>query len=94
MPLAWWSDTLPIKIEVQIGFIPDGAPEGNAAWQSMLIGTVDHLDADPIAQCITVEGRDLSSLLVEAKTQETFSNQTSSQIAHDTGGAARTGHRW
>ena len=81
MPLAWWSDTLPIKIEVQIGFIPDGAPEGNAAWQSMLIGNVDHVDADPIAKCITVEGRDLSSLLVEAKTQETFSNKTSSQIA-------------
>ena len=81
MPLAWWSDTLPIKIEVQIGFIPDGAAEGQAAWQSMLIGNVDHLDADPIAKCITVEGRDLSSLLVEAKTQETFSNQTSSQIA-------------
>ena len=78
---AWWADTLPIKIEVQIGFLPDGAPEGNAAWQSMLIGNVDHVDMDWIAGCVTVEGRDLSSLLIEAKTQETFSNQTSSQIA-------------
>jgi phage protein D len=74
LPAAWWAETDDIKIEIQIGF-------GTAAPQSLFIGHVDQLDIDPICQTVELHGRDLSSLLVDAKTQETFSNQTASQVA-------------
>jgi phage protein D len=47
----------------------------------MLIGVVDHVQFDPAQGTIVLQGRDLSSALIDTKTQETFANKTSSQIA-------------
>lgn len=75
MPQSWWANTDDIKIEIQIATMPGGKP------QSLFVGHVDQLDMDPFQQIVEIQGRDLSSLLIDAKTQETFSNQTSSQVA-------------
>jgi phage protein D len=42
---------------------------------------VDNLDYDAEHGTINVDGRDLSAYLIASKVQETFQNQTSSQIA-------------
>lgn len=53
----------------------------NGDWTSLVQGTVDRLDIDPIKGEVSLEGRDLTAGLIEARTQEAFVNQTSSDIA-------------
>ena len=49
--------------------------------RSMIVGAIDSVSLDPIGGVITVEGRDLSALLIEAQISETFPNRTASEIA-------------
>lgn len=67
----WSADQ--IELEVRMGL--DGA------WASMITGPVDRVDVDPSRGEVLVEGRDLTSRFIEARTQENFENQTSSMIA-------------
>ena len=72
--LAWWtSRNPPMVIDIRIGL--DGV------WQSIFVGEVDSLRLSPDGAKVEIEGRDLSARLIEAKTQEAFQNQTSSEIA-------------
>ena len=48
---------------------------------SLLIGRVDHIEADPITGTIHLEGRDRTADLIETKTFTTYKNQTASEIA-------------
>jgi len=70
----------PITAEVQFAFLPDGAPEGNAPWQSFCFGDVDHVHFDPIRRVLHVDGRDLIGRLVDYRIRENYPNQTSSEI--------------
>jgi phage protein D len=72
--LSAWDTRTAALIEVQIGF-------ANTGWTSLITGAVDSLAADPIDGVLTIEGRDLSAGLIEARTQEAFANQTASDIA-------------
>ena len=63
-----------IQIEVQVSL------DGGSTFVSLIIGNVDIITFSPIQGVIFLEGRDLSASLVMAKTQETFSNNTSSEI--------------
>jgi phage protein D len=67
----WSSD--PMQIEIRLGL--DGA------WTSMILGSVDRVAVDPALNEVLAEGRDLTAGLIEARTQESFENQTSSDIA-------------
>jgi phage protein D len=67
----WTSGDL--QVGVQFGL--DGA------WAPMILGPVDFVEIDPISGEVAVDGRDLTALLIEARTQETFQNQTASEIA-------------
>lgn len=49
--------------------------------RSLIAGLIDSVSLDPIGGVLTVEGRDLSSSLIEAQTNETFPNRTASEIA-------------
>ncbi len=69
---ALWAST-PLTLEIRFGL--DGA------WASLMTGQVDRIVVDAACGEILVEGRDLTALLIEARTQETFENQTSSEIA-------------
>ncbi len=51
------------------------------SWVSLVQGNVDRIDVDPIRREVELEGRDLTAGLIEARTQEAFVNQTSSDIA-------------
>jgi phage protein D len=72
--LASWDARTASSIELQIGL-------GASGWTSLITGNIDSLSADPIAGTVQIEGRDLSSGLIEARTQEAFANQTASDVA-------------
>lgn len=61
------------RIEISVGF--------DRAWSSVIIGLVDSVCLDPSAGVLDIEGRDLSSTMIEAQADETFANRTSSEIA-------------
>ncbi len=73
MGAAFWSATGDVSIEIQ------AAVDGTAA--SLIQGLVDRVDIDPIHGVAHLAGRDRTAALIEARTQETFANQTSSEIA-------------
>ena len=73
--LAWWGDQDKIEVDIEVSL------DGGASYASLLVGEVDTLNAHPSTGLIMAEGRDFTARLVEAKTQETFLNQTASQIA-------------
>lgn len=70
---GFWSGAGDIYLDVQIGL--DGV------YQSVVQGLADTLQIDPIAATVRLEGRDLTASFIEARTQETFANRTSSEIA-------------
>lgn len=71
---GWWDINPPMILDIQIGI--DGG-----AWQSLLIGEVDHQQFHIQTGLLELSGRDLSARFIEAKTQEAFVNQTASQVA-------------
>lgn len=74
-PPGWWDVEPPWKLDTQFSLNNGGS------WTSLLIGEVDHLTMNMQTGTLVVEGRDLSALLIETKTQVAYFNQTSSQIA-------------
>ena len=48
---------------------------------SLIQGEADTIRSDVLNRTLEIDGRDLTARLLDARTQETFSNQTASQIA-------------
>ncbi len=65
-------------VDVQVGV--SGPPT------SLVQGEIDSFAIDVLNGSVNLEGRDLTSRLLEARTQETFSNQTASEIAETLAG--------
>jgi hypothetical protein len=63
------------RMDVEIGVGQDGT----AAW--LIEGEADQIELDAHRRVVTLTGRDLTARLIEARTQESFSNRTSSEIA-------------
>lgn len=76
----YWSSQDSVMLDVQIGFIPDGAPEDTANWVSVVQGAADTIQIEALPQIVRVQGRDLTAELIATRTQEIFANQTSSEI--------------
>jgi phage protein D len=72
---GWWDVEPPFVLDTRFS-IDDGK-----SWTPVIIGEVDHLTFSPDTGILHMEGRDLSARMMEAKTQETFLNQTSSEVA-------------
>ena len=71
---AFWSAAQGISIDLQ--FSLDGT-----AFQSVLQGLVDTVALEPAVALVRIEGRDFTAGLIDTRTQESFSNRTSSEIA-------------
>lgn len=67
--------TVEIMLEVQ------ASVDGGASFSSLVTGAVDTLELDPVSGVLSLSGRDLGAALIEARTRETFANQTASEIA-------------
>jgi phage protein D len=79
---AFWAGSDTYDVELQGGFLAAGAPEGSASWQSLFMGQADEeLEIDLDRGTVLLQGRDYAGKLMDAKTAETFSNQTLAQIA-------------
>jgi phage protein D len=72
--LAFWAASPEVSVEIQMSL--DGA-----TFASVFQGTVDLVEIDPVEGLLRAEGRDLTATLIETRTQETFANRTSSEIA-------------
>jgi hypothetical protein len=68
---AIWAE-VPLSVEVQVG-LDDG-------WASVILGDADSLEIDAIHQVVRLAGRDLTARFLMSQTQQTFENQTSSEI--------------
>ncbi len=64
------------SLVVELRFSLDGI-----SFTSLIQGRVDSVAVDAIRRTVRLDGRDLSASLIEARTQETFSNRTASEIA-------------
>jgi phage protein D len=70
-----WAAETQLYVDVRMALSPLGP------FVSLVQGNADLVSIDPIAGVLLLEGRDLSAELIEARTQETFANRTSSEIA-------------
>lgn len=62
-----------VQLDVEIGL--------DDTWVNAVVGLIDSVNYDPIKGVIDIEGRDLSSQLIETQIDDTFANQTASEIA-------------
>jgi phage protein D len=72
---SFWASEPDILLDVQFSL------DGGASFTSLVQGAVDHVSVDPTLGLVHLDGRDLTASLIEARTQETFANRTSSEIA-------------
>lgn len=72
---AIWAAARQIAVDVQMTLSP------LSGFVSLVQGNADLVSIDPVAGTLTIEGRDRSADLIEARTQEIFANHTSSEIA-------------
>ena len=72
---AFWAAEPDIAIEIEFSL------NAGASFQSLIQGVVDTVTINPVSGQLRLEGRDLASRLIEARTQETFANRTASEIA-------------
>jgi phage protein D len=86
--LSFWADTGEVMIDLQLGFLQAGervnAMPGDLA--SLLVGTVDDVDADTVPSLITLTGRDLTGRLIDNKISKSWPDRTASEIVTDLAG--------
>ena len=79
--VRWFSEQKDMYIELFAGFPANFYVYTPDELTRLIYGQVDTIDYDIAQDIITVRGRDLTRVFIDAKTTEKFQNQTSSQIA-------------
>lgn len=77
----WFCSQTTMQVEVLAGFPINPTSYSSTDLQSLVVGNVDNVDYDPASRTLVLSGRDLTSLLIDAKTAEKWNNQTPTQIA-------------
>lgn len=78
---AWFTSQTTISVELLAGFPTNPASYGASDLDSLVIGNADEVSFDPAQRTLELSGRDLTSLLIDAKTAEKWQNQTASEVA-------------
>jgi hypothetical protein len=73
--IAFWSSLSKNYVEISV------STPHYLGSQSLISGMVDTVIVDPIQGTVAIEGRDLSSSMIDAYRQQDFVNQTASEIA-------------
>lgn len=68
-------------VEVLAGFPADPAQVNASDLSSLIYGRVDEVEFEPVHNLLTLTGRDLTAAFIDARTDEEWQNQTSSEIA-------------
>jgi phage protein D len=71
---TWWDASPPWVLDVQVS--ADGI-----GFTTLITGEVDQIEYDVATGQVLLAGRDFVAAMIEAPTQETFQNRTSSEIA-------------
>ena len=71
---AFWAGTGSVLVDLRFSLDQSG-------YVSLIQGEIDSIAIDPASGTVELDGRDLTARLIEARTQETFSNRTASEIA-------------
>ena len=74
-PAGPWCSVRDMAVDIQISL------DAGSTWTSLLQGSVDTVEFAPLTGTVRLAGRDRTAALIEARTQETFANQTASDIA-------------
>jgi hypothetical protein len=74
--IAFWSAIPSALIEVRVVTSSDFG----STYKSLITGMIDTIHVDPIRGTVGIEGRDLSSLMIDSYRQQDFVNQTASEI--------------
>ncbi len=77
----WWAAQTTIYAEVLGGFPKNPDQYDEKELTSWIYGRVDSVEMDPTSRTITIDGRDLTALMIDTKTTEKWVNLTASQIA-------------
>jgi hypothetical protein len=72
---AYWASQTDILLDIQFGL------DGGATYTSLIQGLIDSVSVDVLTGALRIEGRDLTASMIDNRTQETFANRTSSEIA-------------
>ena len=72
--IAFWSSVSSAYIEIWVVGSDGPMP------QSLISGMVDAIVVDPIRATVAIEGRDLSSSMIDSYRQQDFVNQTASEV--------------
>jgi hypothetical protein len=73
--IAFWSSLSSAYVEIGVTTPYD------PTLQSLISGMIDTIHVDPIQGTVAIEGRDLSSSMIDAYRQQDFVNQTASEVA-------------
>jgi hypothetical protein len=73
--ISFWSNLSSSYVEVSATAASEPTP------QTLISGMVDMVHIDPIQGIVSIEGRDLSSTLIDSYRQQDFVNQTASEVA-------------
>lgn len=77
---AWWSQQTDIQIELMAGYPADAENYSRGDLTSLIVGYADDIEIDPVANTISIIGRDLTSKMIDTKRSITFQEQISSGI--------------
>ncbi len=88
--LDWtkWAAYTAMQAEIRVGFPADPAHWTPDELTPLIFGDVDQIHVDPVADTITLTGRDLTRRFIDQKTPQKYQNQTPSQIAQQLAKAA------
>lgn len=80
---AWpqWAAYTSMQAEVRAGFPADPQNWTPDELTPLIYGDVDQVEIDPVADTITLSGRDLTRRFIDQKTPQKWQNLTPSQIA-------------
>ncbi len=81
LSMNYWASAPQFMINIYIGFPPFGDLYTTADLELFFVGIADDLELDPLNGTVEMTGRDLTSLFIDTKTTQKFSNLTSSTIA-------------
>ena len=73
--ISFWSSLSAAYVEIGVITAYEPTP------QNLISGMIDTIHVDPIQGTVAIEGRDLSSSMIDAYRQQDFVNQTASEVA-------------
>lgn len=77
----WFSSQPELLVEIFAGFPSNPLKYDESNLLSLIYGHVDSVDFDPASAQLTLSGRDLTALFIDAMVTMQFQNQTASEVA-------------